>query len=268
MFSKALLSSVAGFSLLALASSPLQAATWVNLGVQSVEFSADRDVFHVGWNHGRFDRLRFRVMGNRVGIADVVVFYGNGSKEHLNVQEHLQPGEITAAYDLKGDHRVIKRIEVLYHTEGSGAYGKARVQIIGARYDGTEPTNTGSGAPGYPGYPGNPGTPGNAGWENLGVLNVGFVSDHDTLPVGAEKGRFRAVKMEVMRHDIYVFNLRVRFMNGDVQYLPVNGLIKAGTSTGYLDLPGDRRMIDRIDVVYKTSGWHLKQAQVALYGKH
>ncbi len=253
MFTKSLLSGVAGLSLLALASATAQAATWVNLGVQSVEFSTDRDVFHIGWSAGRFESLKFKVMGNQVEIADVIVFYGNGTKEHLNVKEHLQPGEITAAYDLKGDHRLIKRVEVLYHTEGSGAFGKAKVQILGSRFDAPAPAPTPSPS---------------AGWEHLGDRNVGFISDHDSVQVGPDKGKFRAIKMDVSRHNIFVYNLRVKFMNGDVQDLPVNGLIQAGSSTGYLDLPGNLRTIDRIDVVYKTQGLHLKQAQVAVYGKH
>jgi hypothetical protein len=249
---KSLLSGAAALSLLALAAIPASANTWVNLGVQSVEFSTDRDVFNIGYAAGRFDSLKFKVMGNQVEIADVLVFYGNGTKEHLNVKEHLQPGELTQSYDLKGDHRIIKRIEVLYHTEGGGAFGKAKVQILGSRFDAPSPTPA----------------PTNAAWEHLGDRNVGFISDHDSVAVGPGKGKFRAIKMDVSRHDIFVYNLRVKFQNGDVQDLPVNGLIKAGHSTGYLDLPGYQRTIDRIDVVYKTQGLHLKQAQVAMYGKH
>lgn len=254
MLTKSLLSAAAGLSLLALAAAPANANTWVNLGVQNVEFNTDRDVFVVGWDAGRFDSLRFRVMGNQVAIADVIVHYGNGSKEHLNVKEHLQPGELTQSYDLKGDHRVIKRIEVLYQTEGGSAFGRAKVQILGSRFEGN-------------GNPGTPGTP-PAGWEQLGVRHANLVSDHDSFVVGAGKGRFRGLKLEVSNRPVHIYNLRIRFINGDVQELPVSADIPAGGSTGYIDLPGFQRTIDRVDVVYKTKGSYFGQAKVALYGRH
>ena len=255
MLTKSMLSAAAAVSFLALAAAaPAQANAWVNLGVQNVEFNTDRDVFYVGWDAGRFDSLRFKVMGNQVAIADVIVFYGNGSQEHLNVKEHLQPGETTQSYDLKGDHRVIKRIEVLYQTEGGSAFGRAKVQILGSRFEGN-----GNGGI-------NPG--GVFSWEKLGERHANVVSDHDTFVVGAGKGTFRGLKLEVSNRPVHVYNLRVRFANGDVQDLPVLSDIQAGGSTGYIDLPGFQRTIDRVEIVYKTKGSYLGQAQVALYGKH
>lgn len=259
MLTKSLLSAAAGLALLAAASAPAAANTWVNLGVQNVEFNSDRDVFFVGWDSGRYDSLRFKVTGNQVAIADVVVFYGNGTKEHLDVKEHLQPGELTRSYDLKGDHRVIRRIEVLYQTEGGSAFGRAKVQILGSRFEGGSDTgNTG----------GNPGSPGGFGWEQLGVRHANLISDHDSFAVGAGRGKFRGIKLEVSNHAVQVFNLRVRFANGDVQDLPVSSYIPAGGSTGYIDLPGFHRTVERVDIVYKTRGSHFGQAQVALYGRH
>jgi Protein of unknown function (DUF2541) len=255
MLKSSLLSGLAGLSLLALASAPASANTWTLLGQQQVGFDVDKDVFHVGREEGRFDALRFRVIGNKVIVADVIVHYGNGTTQHLNVKEHMLPGETTPAYDLKGDHRRIDRIEVLYQTEGAKLNGRATMQVLGSRFDDTG-SNGGSGG-------GN-----STGWETLGSRSVGFHVDHDSIKVGDTKGLFRALKLSVQDHDVYMYNLRVRFANGEDQELPVNSLIKAGQSTPYLDLTGDKRTIDRIDMVYRTKPGFYGMAQVTVAGRH
>src|ERR1700682_6165352 len=112
MFRRTFLAGLAGIAMTAVATIPAHAHPiptqddqWVMLGQQGVGLNPDRDVFYVGPDQGRYEALRFRVLGNRVAFAEVRVFYGNGTSEVLDVKEHVQPGETTPAYDLKGQHR-------------------------------------------------------------------------------------------------------------------------------------------------------------------
>ena len=252
----------AGFAALALSLSTLSPATANQvqfLGEQRVGRNPDFDTFQIGPEAGRFDALQFRVLGNRVALADVKVHYLNGTSEHLNVQEHINPGTTTAAYDLRGDHRRIARVDVLYQTENR--YGpQATVQLFGVRYHG------GSSTGGNPGpFPPQP-APGR--WEALGTQPVSLAVDHDTFQVGAGRGRFRMIKLEVHDRPIHLYNLRVMFRNGETQEFSINGLIPAGGSTQALDLNGDRRTIERVDLVYRTEAQYGRRGWFGRHGLH
>ena len=111
MLRRTFLAGLAGLSMAAVASVPAKADQWVLLGQQTVGTSVDHDVFQVGGEEGRFNALRFRALGNGVNVGEVRVFYGNGSNEYLSVREHMSPGVFTRPVDLKGQDRVIRRIE-------------------------------------------------------------------------------------------------------------------------------------------------------------
>jgi hypothetical protein len=267
----------AGFMLVG---TPAKADSWVSLGEQTAAFRSEKDVFPVGRAAGRFTSLRFRVSDAQLAIADVVVVYANGTVEGLNVKEHLHPGEITRPYDLTGDQRRIDRIEVVYETDAAG-YGSlpARLEILGAKVD-----QQAAGWPSPSGYPAQPsyplpaypqpgpgveqGQPAPGAWDTLGVRHVGFLVDRDSIAVGLDKGRFRALKMQIMRHDIYVYEARITFVNGETQDVPVGRWFEAGTETPTLDLAGTQRGIERIDLVYRTRPGLHGQAQVAVLGQH
>jgi len=250
MIRRSFLAGLAGITLAAVAAVPAQANQWVTLGQQSVGLNTDRDVYYVGADEGRYEALRFRVFGNRVAFAEARVFYANGTSEFLNVKEHVQAGEITKAYDLKGQHRIINRIEFLYQAEIPWQ-GNATVQVLGLKHTG-----------GGPGPNPGPGT-----WEKLGTREVSLVVDHDTIPVGAGEGAFRKIRFHVTGRPIHLYDIRVTFGNGQVQTYAFNQNIPAGAYSGQLDLAGDARIISRIDLVYKkkTLGGH---AFMTVYGRH
>jgi len=81
MLRRTCLAGLAGLSIAAFAAVPAKADQWVLLGQRTVGISPDRDVFQVGGEEGRFNALRFRALGNRVAVAEVRVFYGNGTSE-------------------------------------------------------------------------------------------------------------------------------------------------------------------------------------------
>jgi len=245
MFRRTFLAGLAGIAMSAVATIPAHADQWVMLGQQSVGLNPDKDVFFVGTDEGRYEALRFRVLGNRVAFAEARVFYGNGSSEVLNVKEHMQPGETSQAYDLQGKHRLIKRIEVLYQSEMPWA-GKATVQIYGLQFAGYNPGSE---------------------WTVLGTKNVNLVADHDAIYVGPGGGKFRSIRFHVTNRPIHLYDIRVTFGNGQVQTYNFNTHIPAGTYSPSLDLAGAYRMIDHIDLVYRTEsfGGH---AHMTVYGQH
>src|SRR5262245_6020258 len=131
MLRRSFLAGLAGLSIAAFAVVPAaRADNWVLLGQQTVGLNPDKDVYHVGVEEGRFNALRFRALGNRVNVAEVRVFYGDGTVEYLNVREHMMPGQFTLAYDLRGVNRIVRKVEVLYQS-GNPFFGQATFQVYG-----------------------------------------------------------------------------------------------------------------------------------------
>ena len=105
-------------------------------------------------------------------------------------------------------------------------------------------------------------------WTLLGTQKVGFVVDRDVVRVGREEGRFRALKMRVLRNTIELLDVKIVFGNGDVQDLPVRAIIRANSETRPLDLAGNTRVIKEIQFTYKSKPSFKGQAIVEVYGQH
>jgi hypothetical protein len=224
---------LAGFAGIAAAAAlsimPAAADQWILIGQQKVGKLADKDVYLVGADKGQFSALKFRVTGNRVAVAEVRVFYGNGTSEFLPVKEHIKNGDETKAYDLKGNYRLIERIEVLYQSENPFK-GQATFQIFGFRHTVAPPPSD---------------------WVTLGTTRANLLLDHDTIQVGANKGAFRKLRFHVQHRPIHLFDIRVTFGNGQVQVYNFNKHLPAGVWSAPLDLIGDKRFIRQIDIIYK-----------------
>jgi hypothetical protein len=227
------------------------AGEWVLLGSERVGFRPDRDVIVVGRDEGRFERIMLKVTGNDVHVGDVKVVYGNGQEEHLNVRARIRDGESSGAFHVSGHHRVIDRVELLYQSVQHHRR-PATVEVYGQLASvWTDPA------------------PGPYGWRVLGTQSVGFTVDNDTITVGADKGRFRSLKLEVRDFDIFLYSASVTFGNGETQELPAHGLIRGGTSTAALDLSGFRgRRIEKIELVYRTRPGFHGRAHVAVLGRY
>ena len=89
-----------------------------------------------------------------------------------------------------------------------------------------------------------------AGWERLGSRLVIGKNDRDTIQVGKMEGHFRAIRFRVKHSSMRMHNVVVVFGNGDKFSPPTKGTFSAGTTSAIVDLPGDRRVIRRIEFTY------------------
>ena len=110
---------------------------------------------------------------------------------------------------------------------------------------------------------GRPGT-----WDLLGSQKVGFITDRDVIRVGRQEGRFRAIKLRVIGNDIELLDLKVIYANGQPDDLVVRQFLRKGSETRAIDLKGDRRSIQEIQLVYKSKPSFKGQATVEVYGQH
>lgn len=104
-------------------------------------------------------------------------------------------------------------------------------------------------------------------WEKLGERQVAFSADRDVIPVGA-RVPYVKLKLVVQDRPIEVLDLKIHFGNGEVKDVAVRARIAAGGETRAIDLPGERRLIERVTLVYRTEGRRRKgKAHVVVFGK-
>lgn len=100
---------------------------WTMLGEQWV--SGKKDFIRVGAREGTFTKLMMVVEEGDLQLNDIIIEYDNGRKHSPRVAHFFKEGQRTQAIDLRGDARVIKRIELRYANVGTGR--RAKVSIWG-----------------------------------------------------------------------------------------------------------------------------------------
>src|SRR5262249_55570192 len=85
-------------------------------------------------------------------------------------------------------------------------------------------------------------------WVYLGEANVDGSGDHDTIRVGRDKGAFRALQIHVEKAAINFEYLVAKFENGGTDRLEIRGTVPAGGTSCIIDLKGNAREIDSVEV--------------------
>jgi len=222
---------------------------WEKLGEQSVGFGVDRDVIRVGRREGTFSKIALEVRDNEVEILDLKVFFNRGAPQDVRVRQRLRAGDRTRPIDLAGGDRLIDRIEIVYRSR-PGFRGQAKVAVFGLKDI--------------------PRPPPVARWEELGCGKVGIKPDRDTIRVGRREGRFSTIKLGVRGSKIELIDLTVVYDRGAPDQITVRKKIGDGDETPPLDLRGERRVIDHVDLTYRqTLGLNMIKgpATVCVYGR-
>jgi hypothetical protein len=109
---KALVSIFAAALLFCLAPAA-HAENWIYLGQAHVDGQHDHDNIEVGKYAGRYRFLQVRVNNAPIEFDRIVVHYGNGQAEQLQVREVIRKGSRSRAIPLAGD-RVVQSLELWY----------------------------------------------------------------------------------------------------------------------------------------------------------
>ncbi len=102
-------------------------------------------------------------------------------------------------------------------------------------------------------------------WTYLGDSHVDGSVDHDSIKVGRSDGSFRAIRLRISGGAINFERVIVRFGNGTQEEIPIRARIPNGGQTRAIDLPGERRMIQSVDLWYSKDHWS-RRPKVTLYG--
>jgi hypothetical protein len=103
---------------------------WEFLGKRQVNYTLDRDVINVTWRDGAFDAIRFTVTGGKLNMHRCVIHFENGGKQNIELKQEFDRNSMTRIVDLKGNNRLIEKIEFWYDTKNA-ANNKAVVSVFG-----------------------------------------------------------------------------------------------------------------------------------------
>jgi hypothetical protein len=90
------------------------------------------------------------------------------------------------------------------------------------------------------------------GWQLLGAQTVHGRTDRDVITVGRYQGRFDELMMVVTDSDIELLDFDVVFANNERWSPRLGHYFREGSRTRKIDLPGDDRVIQRIELKYKN----------------
>lgn len=216
---------------------PWDSKGWVKLGEREVNGRVDHDKIDVGRYEGAFTKLTLYVEKSEMELLDFEITFGNGERFHPEVKHFFREGTRTRVIDLPGDKRIIRNINLRYRNVPGG--GRARVEVWGWKAG----EAGGGGGGGWD----------SRGWQMLGERTVAHRADHDTIEVGAYKGRFQKMTMYVVDNELELFDIDVKFGNGE-HFHPADAkfVFREGQRTRIIDLPGDERVIKKIDLRYKS----------------
>lgn len=102
-------------------------------------------------------------------------------------------------------------------------------------------------------------------WVFLGESHVDGAKDHDRIRVGRYPESFRAILFRVEGGDVEFDRIKVHFRNGTAADRLMHVRIASGERTRAIDLPGERRIIESVEIWYRRTGSGTRPT-VSLFG--
>lgn len=107
-----------------------QAGEWEHIGSRKVNFGVEKDIMTVAPYERPFRKLRVKVTGGSLNMHKMIVVYGNGTREQLNIRHNFSKGSATRVIDLQGGKRKIRKVSFWYDTKNT-SNRRATVHLFG-----------------------------------------------------------------------------------------------------------------------------------------
>jgi hypothetical protein len=103
---------------------------WEKLGERKVNYALDRDEIVVTASEGRFTALKIMVKKGGINLHKMVVHFGDGSTQELELRDEIRAGGESRVMNLEGRRRIIRKVVFWYDTKNF-ADKKAEVELWG-----------------------------------------------------------------------------------------------------------------------------------------
>jgi hypothetical protein len=107
-----------------------QQGVWVYLGQSNVDGARDHDDIRVTRSRGIFRAIQIHVEKSAIEFDHVIVHYGNGTADPIQIRSVIPAGGQTRQIDLPGGRRVIQSVE-FYYARANFNGRKPKVRLFG-----------------------------------------------------------------------------------------------------------------------------------------
>lgn len=210
----------------------------VLFGKHYVGLGLEQDIIRVDRKLGKFSSIRLLVRDHDLYVNDLKVVYDGGGEETLTVASDIAKGTRTDWLTVNGE-KFIKEIHVAFRSDPDSKK-QARVEVLGKHSEAWL-------------GPDGEGKKFNDGWVLLGARSAGFIGfDKDVIPVGDTRGGFKKLRVAVHDRSITLSQLRVVYLDGQEDIIPVKSRVGAGSTYGPIDLQRPDQQIREIRARYRS----------------
>src|SRR6185503_4996815 len=103
-------------------------------------------------------------------------------------------------------------------------------------------------------------------FDKLGERKVKFKSDKDVIS-GRWDGWYEALKIKVRGGSLNMEKMIVYFRNGETQEIPLKNNFTDGSESRVIDLPGAKRLIEKVVFWYEATSADGNKPTVELWGR-
>jgi hypothetical protein len=108
------------------------AQRWEYLGEANVDSAVDHDNIVVSRSRGMYRAIQIRVQKAPIEFDRVIVHYGRGEAEPIQIRSVIPAGGQTRVIDLPGERRMIQSVEFWYARAKPGSR-RPKVRLFGLR---------------------------------------------------------------------------------------------------------------------------------------
>lgn len=103
-------------------------------------------------------------------------------------------------------------------------------------------------------------------WVVIGQRNIDFTREHETIDVASDR-RFRTLRIEVKGAPVHVSGIVVTFGDGSTFSPQLRSDFAEGTESRAIDLPGEGRRIERIDINSRSTSKREGRATIMILAR-
>ncbi|HJZ29644.1 MAG TPA: hypothetical protein VKF35_00995 [Hyphomicrobiaceae bacterium] len=221
-------------------------ANWVLLATRSIDLKKEDDRIEIGANKGRFTSLMVVGVDRRIDIYRVTI--ATDGDPYIDAERlKLEHGRRSQPIKFSHEGRVIEQVDLSYRLD-LGAGGPAKVEVWGLRAS-EEAIDA----------------QGGERWVWIGTRSVDLKKETDRIEVGANKGRFKSVRLVGLDRVIDID--RVTVVTDGAPHVEKQRLrLERGQSSRPMALGREAQVVRHVDLAYRLHLGAAGPANIELWG--